>query len=88
MTLSPSTQRLEPPGGSLATRGYDPEESLFSISVYLAFWWCECDCAICVVLCSLTCVNVRYQFVHVFECMVIYFSVDVSAAVVVNAQKT
>lgn len=36
MTLSPYTQRLDPQGGSLATRGYDPDSSLFSISVCLA----------------------------------------------------
>lgn len=41
MTLSTHTQRLEPPGGSLATRGYDPSELLFFVSVCLAFW-CVC----------------------------------------------
>lgn len=44
MTLSPHTQGLDPQGGSLATRGYDPATSLFSISVCLAFWMCVCIC--------------------------------------------
>lgn len=58
MTLSPHTQRLDPPGGSLATRGYDPDTLLFSISVSLALCWLVCVCVgVCVGLCL--CVRVQ-----------------------------